>query len=120
MLPPSDLARIRDRFAVYDHEWRAYAPVLGEPHLVEDCLVYFDGTLASVCAYRLGDPSFELDQPALASLLEGLPVLDRVRAVGIWGRFSCPTTLRLPCGAGSVRSLVRVRFEDYAPEKVES
>lgn len=120
MLSPADLLEISENFSIYDHEWRAYSPTLGEPFLIDGCLVYFDGTLVSVCAYRLGDPAYELTETDVTSLLTQHPEIAAARGVCIWGRFPDINTLCPPQSDAQPRHLVRVRYNDYDPADVES
>ena len=120
MLSRADLESIELGFSIYDHEWRAYAPVLGEPFLVDGYLTYFDGALISICAYRLGDTTCELSSEALTALLSSA-TFERGRAVCIWGRFHDPgSAISIPTQTGGTRTLGNVKFTDYDPTDSES
>lgn len=120
MLTPANLHEITKRFSIYDHEWRAYAGVLGEPFLVDGYLVYFDGTLVSICAYRLGDTRQELTQSALTAILSTHSDFGIARAVCVWGPLHDFDALGLTRQGGERRTLPRVLFCDYDTDDVES
>lgn len=51
MLEQKDIKYIEEHFYVYDQNWRMYQNYLGEPFLVENCLVYYDGRILYICAF---------------------------------------------------------------------
>ncbi|HEX8742776.1 MAG TPA: hypothetical protein VF712_06565 [Thermoleophilaceae bacterium] len=118
MLDSDDLRTIDAKFGIYDHDWRAYSPVLGEPHLVDDYLVYFDGVAAAVCAYRLGDTESELDGAGLTRLLDAADLRD-ARAVALWGRLVDTPAITLATPNGD-RAMRRVKYADYDPATVDT
>jgi hypothetical protein len=118
MLDRSEIDHIRRNFAVYDQSWDFYCGFLGEPHFIEDCLVYFDGRILYICAFPLTDPYCELP---LASVMEILSKFasDSVEGVNIWGRLPVlPTDLLLPQGHGRCFSPVEDEYEFDSGEHV--
>jgi hypothetical protein len=120
MLTSANLQEISRRFSIYDHEWRVYASVLGEPFLIDGYLVYFDGVLVSICAYRLGNTDQELTESTLTAILSACPDFAAARAVCVWGPLHNFETLSLAQSGGELRSLPRVLFRDYDTTDVES
>jgi hypothetical protein len=111
VLASDDVAYISKRIALYDHDWRFYSVFLGEPHLIDDVLVYFDGTVLYICAFPLSDIWKEADRSVVSSILNRRPEFSNTQVVDLWGRFSPPEEV----GVGG-RLLPRVKFTDYDPE----
>jgi hypothetical protein len=116
MLTPNDTREIATGFGIYDHEWRAYLPTLGEPFLFGDFLAYFDGTVAYLCTYALGDTGRVLSSAEVKALLAGRDELAGARAIVIWGRFEAPPTISL----GGEEPLECVMQLDYDDDLVDS
>ncbi len=113
------MRHVRDCFGIYDHEWRAYAPILGEPYLVHDYLLYFDGVALYLCAYHVGDTTRVLPERELFALLVSHPQFATARAVVIWGQFDPPSRLSLPDQVDG-GPLERALFIDYDAATVDS
>lgn len=63
MLTAEDEDRLRRRGHLWDHCWRFYSLLAGEPFLIEDCLVHFDGTNLYFDGFTLsGDAPKDIDQ----------------------------------------------------------
>ena len=103
MLTQSDIQRVTRGFSIYDHEWRAYAPTLGEPFLLGDCLAYYDGTVLYVCAYALGDTHRVISADEVQALISEPGQFGRTQAVVVWGRFAAPQALQVEDGEGLSR-----------------
>jgi hypothetical protein len=112
VLTPDDISAVHEQFGIYDHEWRAYAPLLGEPYLVDGYLLYFDGIVVYVCAYRLGDTTQVLSETAIKDTLRGCPQFADARAIVIWGQFDAPLHINHP-GDKTNEPLKRVMFVEY-------
>lgn len=119
MLTVEDISRIGRHFAVYDHEWRAYAPVLGEPYLLNGCIGYFDGVILYVCAYPLGDSDGVVDADGVEAMVRSHPQFAGARAVMLWGRLESFSEL-VVSGESGLRRLERVTYSDYDPLSVDS
>jgi hypothetical protein len=115
MLAEPELRRLGAGFAAFDHEWRLYAPMLGEPFLLRDAFLgYSDGEFAYICLLPLaGEPpvsSFD----EIERLLDALP--GSHQGVDLWGNFD------LPPAALATRSgaLSMVAFSDRAETSCEA
>jgi hypothetical protein len=89
MLANEDVVFIEKNFGCYDHLWRYYAGFLGEPFLLDDLLVYFDGVGLFIAAFPFGDEE-EVARPKIESAFEkAVHVVggNRISFVNIWGRF---------------------------------
>ena len=73
MLSVCDQDRIAQEFSVYEHEWRFFSGFLGEPFLLNNCLVYWDGTTANVCAFPLGESQESIGASEIDRMLSALP-----------------------------------------------
>jgi hypothetical protein len=114
VLSTADVSAIQAGFAIYDHEWRAYAPVLGEPYRIDDYLLYFDGTILYLCAYALGNPARVLTAGRLADLIGRVAVSPAPEAVVIWGRFE-PLASINPTGVTyPLASVMQINYDDSA------
>lgn len=86
MLSPKEIQYIDQSYGIYDHDWRFYAEFLGEPFLCDDCLVYFDGSILSICAFPLHNCAASVQDIAILAMLEKFPAIQAVRGLAIWGR----------------------------------
>jgi hypothetical protein len=109
MLSHRDKQRIRSEFEVFDHEWSFYASSRGEPFLVGDFLVYFDGVLLCVCAFRLGDAWNEASIQQIQGAVEAVPEFALAQGMCLWGRYVSIDAVELSDG----KRLERTAFKDY-------
>lgn len=114
MLDQANVQRLLREFRLTDQAWTLYAPTLGEPHLLDDVLLYTDDVVTHVCAFPLGNAARELSPSDIERLVELLPT-DYLRAINVWGRFTAaPEQLRI-----RGRVFERRQFADYSPHRVE-
>jgi hypothetical protein len=106
---------ISNHIGVYDHDWRFYANFLGEPYLIDDTLVYFDGMIVYICAFHLKDIWAEYQPRALEAILSS-PAFSDARGVDAWGRI----TIEEEISVGRERPLPRIELTDYDPLKVDA
>jgi hypothetical protein len=85
--------RIIEQFWVYEHEWRFLAGYLGEPFLINDCLVFFDGRTVNIAAFPLDRTRRPLDGAALKRILEHLPDPTDLALVHVWGSIEVPRAI---------------------------
>lgn len=90
MLAKENIEYVRDNFGIYDHDWRWYANFLGEPYLIGDNIVYFDGTVIYVCAFSLKDLQSEIAIEKIGHLLSSNTAFQSASGIDIWGRFPVP------------------------------
>lgn len=87
MLYQQEQDRITRQFAVYEHEWRFFAGFMGEPFLINECLVYCDGSTVNVCAFPIDDCPKVLQVSDIERMLDDLSRLDSIQLVHVWGVF---------------------------------
>jgi hypothetical protein len=87
MLADRDLTSLTSSIALFDHDWRFYTPLLGEPFLIEDTLVYFDGAVLYICAFSILNVWTELDTALIAGIAHSRPEFHQARVINVWGRF---------------------------------
>ena len=116
MLSDLDKSRIRSEFGVFDHEWSFYSTSRGEPFLVGDFLIYFDGVFLCICAFRLGEVWAEVSHSQVQSALEEVPGSASAQGLCLWGRHDPIKALTL----GDGRLLKRVAFNDYDESFVDA
>lgn len=104
MLACSDVDRLSKQFYAYDHDWRFYWSFLGEPFLIGDLLVYFDGTILYIAAFPLDDPKRVVREREVADIAS-LSQFRACRCVDVWGRFEAPDAI-------VVGSTVLERFDE--------
>lgn len=92
MLDNNESIIAADGFAVYDHDWQYFAEFLGEPFLINNHLIYFDGRIAYLCSFVLGDPHKECQFKDLESLAR-IDNFKNALLLNFWGRFSDPPDL---------------------------
>ena len=51
MLGRKEIDYICKHFYIYDQNWKMYSQFLGEPFLINDCLVYYDGRVLYICGF---------------------------------------------------------------------
>lgn len=90
-----DESALKGRYAVFDHNWRYYSEFLGEPYHVGDFLLYFDGTVLYICAFRLGQPEVPCTLAELSLLLHSRAAFASARLVNVWGNFSPPQSIAI-------------------------
>jgi hypothetical protein len=118
MLDRSELTRIQDCFSVYDQEWRYYRGFLGEPFLVADCIVYFDGQMLYICGFPLDDPFRELSVDDIVGIAERFSK-HPLGGINVWGRLpDLPPELMLSRGRAFLLQPVGPNYEEDAGEHV--
>jgi len=117
MLTPRDIRQVSTGFGIYDHEWRAYVPTLGEPFLLGGLLAYFDGTVVYLCAYPLGDPHRVVPGEEIARLLSTQSEFAGARAAVVWGRFEAPPSISIGDDE-PLASVMRLGYDDEAFDSV--
>lgn len=85
MLTSRERNSVWRRASLYDHDWRFWAAFLGEPFLVRDHLVYFDGLLLHICAFGLSAMR-TMDLDLLIPILREPPWDGRLEALRLWGQ----------------------------------
>lgn len=61
MLTEGEIELLRDNAYCYDHEWRPYAILCGEPFLIKSSLCFFDGFILTVIGRPLDRRKFDLE-----------------------------------------------------------
>jgi hypothetical protein len=102
MLDIADVAHVERNFSVYDHAWRFYRGILGEPFLLSNCLVYYDGRILYVCAFPFDDIWREVSLDEINAIVGQFA--DRpLTGINLWGRLpALPERLRLPHGVATL------------------
>lgn len=119
MLADRDRALIREHLAVFDHDWRYYAFTLGEPYLIRDRLVYFDGVFLYICAFSFRDIWEEATARDIHEIVVSRPEFARAQAVCVWGRFE-PLEQVTIGSDDEARVLPSLNFSDYEPGFTDS
>jgi len=112
MLTEEEKDRIIRSMCVYEHEWRYLASYLGEPFLLEDILVFFDGRALNVCVFTLGDAR----QLSCDDLERRMATLDQGMApelVHVWGNVHTPEGIEI--GGKEPRCVMKAK-EEYLGE----
>ncbi|MGH3429687.1 MAG: hypothetical protein ACRD3Q_16010, partial [Terriglobales bacterium] len=74
MLTTEDKERIDRGFSVFDHDWKSYSQLFGEPFLLNgDTLAYWDGRAVHIAAFRVGDVERPYSSQEIHRLLSSLP-----------------------------------------------
>lgn len=116
MLGGGELARINACFGVYDQEWRYYRGFLGEPFLISDCLVYYDGRILYLCGFPLENPFRELSVSDIEDVVRRFEG-HQVEGINVWGRLPVlPQVLSLPHGEAKLLNLVGDEYEEDCGE----
>jgi hypothetical protein len=116
MLSDQDKDRIQAGFGVFDQEWSFYSTSRGEPFLVDDFLVYFDGVFLCVCAFRLNDVWSEASLSQIQSAINAVPQFAQAQGICLWGRHVPIEGLVL----GNGELLTREKFNDYDESFVDA
>jgi hypothetical protein len=91
VLTAGDKDRINHGFSVFDHDWKSYSQLFGEPFLVNgDTLMYWDGRAAHVAAFRIGDVERPYSSQEIHRLLSSLP--GEAELITVSGNLSPETT----------------------------
>ncbi|MEV7969283.1 hypothetical protein AB0O34_25335 [Sphaerisporangium sp. NPDC088356] len=93
MLNEDDRERISRGFSVYEHEWRFLAGYLGEPFLIDSCLVYWDGRTLNICALPLNGDDTVLGRSDLERIAARFAEVHEVELVHVWGSIAVPDAL---------------------------
>ena len=91
MLDVNEQRYIADNFGVYDHNWLIYTDFLGEPFLIDNCIVYFDGTVLYICAFQLKAPHEPLDANIVIDKALSSKKFCGCKAIDIWGNYHIDT-----------------------------
>ncbi len=86
-----------------------YSGFLGEPYLLHDCLVYFDGKILYVASFPLDDPCREIESSVISKIVVASQDFVSAEAINIWGRFSFIENIRL----ADNRALSVLKSHDY-------
>lgn len=76
---------VERNFKLYDQNWLFYKNFLGEPFLIDDILVYFDGDILYVCAFSLIDLSRKINLDNLMPKIEQIIPIEKIKVIDIWG-----------------------------------
>lgn len=87
MLEQKDIDYIDNNLFVYDQNWRMYQLFLGEPFLLNDCLVYFDGSILFVCAFPF-KKNIHVDLNDIWDAFRRVVPFAKVEIIDIWGTFT--------------------------------
>lgn len=88
MLGKTDIEFIYNNYKIYDHNWEFYASLLGEPFLINDCLIYFDGKILYVCAFSLINPKKPVNIKELLDKLSTDKRFETAEILDVWGNFT--------------------------------
>ncbi len=83
MLEMKDINYICKHFYIYDQNWKMYSQFLGEPFLINDCLVYYDGQILYICGFP-----FTSNYCNVQSTMNGFQKLYpncKIDIVDVWG-----------------------------------
>ena len=97
MLDQSDADYVRRHFWVYEHNWSHYASFLGEPFLLEDALVYFDGKVLYISSFPVGSPLGGLGDQSLVKIISN-PRFIGASVVDVWGTYDRSGALAATAG----------------------
>jgi hypothetical protein len=86
MLSSGDVKYIADNFGVYEHEWRAHAVMYGEPFLIDDCIVYFDGVVANIACFPFKNIYQEVTAKRISLIASALPDDKYLQGIYAWGQ----------------------------------
>ena len=103
MLSPADIASIKDRFYVYEHEWRYLTCYLGEPSKAGGCVIYDDGKVLSICAFPITIEKCELSIGDLDKIIGRMLRPNDHQIVHVWGAFDLLDEIR---AGGQIFTLV--------------
>jgi len=84
LLSAVDRERVRAGFRVYEHEWRYFSGFLGEPFLVDGCLIYWDGSVISFPAFSLAEHR-RFNVRDVAGMMSQVPSVADVQVAFVWG-----------------------------------
>lgn len=76
---------IEKNFYVYDQNWMFYQNFLGEPFLLEDVILYFDGEILFICAFHLSDINKKINLDLIMNQIGDIISLEEIKMVDIWG-----------------------------------
>lgn len=93
MLDGSQRSAIGRCFWIYEHEWEYYSRSLGEPFLIEDLLVYFDGEIIFVACFPLSGTQSVVQRDVLERVIHGREEFATAKAVNAWGLLAAPAEL---------------------------
>ncbi len=94
MISQSAANQLDSGFGVYEHEWRYLAGYLGEPHLINDLLVFDDGRTLNICAFPVGDIRRRVGVEEVEDIVSKI-VRDSHGLVHVWGSVEIATELQV-------------------------
>jgi hypothetical protein len=94
VISSSEADYIKCNFWIYEHEWTFAAGYLGEPFLLEDCLVYFDGRAVNLVAFPIGAPGRAISAQRMSDVLVRVSATRAPELLHVWGSFSAPPEVR--------------------------
>ena len=56
--------------SLYDHDWRFWSEFMGEPYLINDCLVFYDSRVLYICGFPFQKITQELTTKHIRSILD--------------------------------------------------
>ena len=116
MLSASDQRWITSHFWAYEHEWSFLRGYLGEPFLIDDYILFCDGTTVNICAFALNDRARMASEGDVENLVSGLQLWKSPALVHVWGLFDVPETITLRDGTSLMLGNRIAREEVYPGE----
>lgn len=92
MLAQEDIEYIEKHFYVYDQNWRMYQNYLGEPFLIDDCLVYYDGRILYICAFSLKE-YICVNVLDIFNKFKSIVPNETIEVIDVWGNCSIDSFL---------------------------
>lgn len=74
--------------SLYDHDWRFWSEFMGEPYLINDCLVFYDSRVLYICGFPFQKITQELTTKHIRSILDAKRNFSKAEGIRIWGRTS--------------------------------